>query len=93
MRLWNEKEKDLEKGSREDRCFPLIIKEILFLIFIYVSDGREEKSQLNCPGGLSFDSEGNLYVVDWGNNRIAKFEREKKTWWIKYQHASYHFLR
>ncbi|CAF0863244.1 unnamed protein product [Adineta steineri] len=34
----------------------------------------DQSNQLNCPRGLSFDDEGNLYVVDWGNYRIEKFE-------------------
>ncbi|CAF3990121.1 unnamed protein product, partial [Adineta steineri] len=38
-------------------------------------NGKGNKSnQLNGPIGLSFDDEGNLYVADWGNDRIAKFE-------------------
>ena len=31
-------------------------------------------NQLSCPYGLSFDDEGNLYVVDFLNHRIEKFE-------------------
>jgi DNA-binding beta-propeller fold protein YncE len=31
-------------------------------------------NQLNSPRDLRFDSEGNLYVSDQGNNRIQKFE-------------------
>ncbi|CAF1104229.1 unnamed protein product [Adineta steineri] len=33
-----------------------------------------EGNQLNRPRGLSFDDEGNLYVADAENDRIAKFE-------------------
>jgi hypothetical protein len=29
--------------------------------------------QLNRPFGLSFDRYGHLYVVDWGNGRVQKF--------------------
>jgi sugar lactone lactonase YvrE len=37
-------------------------------------NGRGEQSnQLNCPIGLSFDRHGNLYVVDYGNHRVQKF--------------------
>ena len=32
--------------------------------------------QLFGPTGLSFDEEENLYVADWGNNRIEKFEQD-----------------
>jgi hypothetical protein len=40
-------------------------------------NGEGEKSnQLNGPIGLSFDRHGNLYVVDWGNYRVQKFNIE-----------------
>ncbi|CAF4199699.1 unnamed protein product, partial [Adineta steineri] len=34
----------------------------------------QQPKQLNYPKGLSFDVEGNLYVVDCGNHRIQKFD-------------------
>ncbi len=34
----------------------------------------KKSNQLNCPSGLSFDRQGNLYVADYTNNRIQKFE-------------------
>jgi sugar lactone lactonase YvrE len=38
-------------------------------------NGRGQQSnQLNGPIDLSFDRQGNLYVADWGNHRIQKFE-------------------
>jgi sugar lactone lactonase YvrE len=37
-------------------------------------DGRQGQSnQLHWPVSLSFDRPGNLYVVDWGNHRVQKF--------------------
>ncbi len=30
-------------------------------------------NRFNCPTGLSFDRQGNLYVVDHGNNRVQRF--------------------
>ncbi|CAF1088601.1 unnamed protein product [Rotaria magnacalcarata] len=36
-----------------------------------------EANQLNRPYGLSFDRHGNLYVVDYGNNRVQRFSIEK----------------
>ncbi|CAF4468265.1 unnamed protein product, partial [Rotaria magnacalcarata] len=30
-------------------------------------------NQFNVPIGLSFDRQGNLYVVDWNNNRVQRF--------------------
>ncbi|CAF1353562.1 unnamed protein product [Adineta steineri] len=36
--------------------------------------GNGKGNQLNCPMGLSFDDEGNLYVADYYNHRIEKFE-------------------
>jgi hypothetical protein len=32
-----------------------------------------QSNQLNDPIGLSFDRHGILYVVDWGNARVQKF--------------------
>ncbi|CAF2972038.1 unnamed protein product, partial [Rotaria sp. Silwood2] len=34
---------------------------------------REQSNQLNCSTGLSFDGLGNLYVVDFNNNRVQTF--------------------
>jgi sugar lactone lactonase YvrE len=34
----------------------------------------QQSNQLYDPNGLSFDREGNLYVVDGWNDRIQKFE-------------------
>ncbi|CAF0912830.1 unnamed protein product [Adineta steineri] len=36
--------------------------------------GNDEESQLNGPMGLSFDDDANLYVADYHNHRIVKFE-------------------
>ncbi|CAF3963659.1 unnamed protein product, partial [Rotaria sp. Silwood1] len=33
-----------------------------------------QSNQLHWPVGLSFDRHGNLYVVDWGNHRVQKFD-------------------
>jgi hypothetical protein len=33
----------------------------------------KQANQLNCPVGLSFDGERNLYVVDHENHRVQKF--------------------
>jgi uncharacterized protein (TIGR03437 family) len=35
--------------------------------------GPATAAQLNSPCGLAFDSSGNLYIADTGNNRIRKF--------------------
>jgi DNA-binding beta-propeller fold protein YncE len=41
-------------------------------------NGRGEQSnQLNRPVGLSFDRHGNLYVVDYGNHRVQKFNIDR----------------
>jgi sugar lactone lactonase YvrE len=38
-------------------------------------NGQDNQSnQLNGPIDLSFDRQGNLYVVDYWNNRMQKFE-------------------
>ncbi|CAF1381963.1 unnamed protein product [Adineta ricciae] len=36
--------------------------------------GGKGSNQLSYPPGLSFDAEGNLYIVDFGNVRIQKFD-------------------
>jgi hypothetical protein len=36
-----------------------------------------QSNQLNQPFGLSFDIYGHLYVADWGNARVQKFNIEK----------------
>jgi sugar lactone lactonase YvrE len=33
----------------------------------------EQSNELNEPISLSFDRHGNLYVVDYGNHRVQKF--------------------
>ncbi|CAF5087513.1 unnamed protein product, partial [Rotaria socialis] len=32
-----------------------------------------EANQLGSPLGLSFDRQGNLYVAEYGNNRVQRF--------------------
>jgi sugar lactone lactonase YvrE len=34
-------------------------------------------SQLNSPTGLSFDEQGNLYVVDHHNHRVQRFNIDR----------------
>ncbi len=34
----------------------------------------EQVNQFNGPVDLSFDRENNLYVVDWNNHRVEKFD-------------------
>jgi sugar lactone lactonase YvrE len=31
-------------------------------------------NQLDHPGSIAFDSSGSMYVNDWGNNRVQKFQ-------------------
>ncbi|CAF3329729.1 unnamed protein product, partial [Rotaria socialis] len=38
--------------------------------------GGAGANQFNGPNGLSFDRHGNLYVVDYGNNRVQRFSIE-----------------
>jgi sugar lactone lactonase YvrE len=40
--------------------------------------GGNGSNQLVYPTRLSFDREGNLYVVDWRNNQIQKFEIQNR---------------
>jgi sugar lactone lactonase YvrE len=44
-----------------------------------------QSNEFCVPIGLSFDLHGNLYVADWGNARVQKFNFEKigKTLHIK----------
>jgi sugar lactone lactonase YvrE len=38
-------------------------------------NGKGHKSnQFSGVDGLSFDRQGNIYVVDWDNHRVQKFE-------------------
>ena len=37
-------------------------------------DQGQQSNQFSGPKGLFFDRQGNLYVADWGNHRIQKFE-------------------
>ena len=39
--------------------------------------GNDDK-HLNDPQGLAVDKDGNLYVCDYGNNRVIVFDKEKK---------------
>jgi len=36
------------------------------------ADGTGTAASFNAPTGLSFDSDGNLFVVEWGGNKIRK---------------------
>lgn len=38
------------------------------------SDGFRHKAQFNCPGGVTVDPAGNLYVADTGNSVIRKVD-------------------
>jgi len=40
------------------------------------------KGQLNTPQGVAVDSAGGIYVVDWNNNRVQKFDREGDFLWM-----------
>jgi sugar lactone lactonase YvrE len=37
----------------------------------------EQANQFNNPGGISFDQQENLYVVDFYNNRVQRFDIDK----------------
>ena len=41
-----------------------------------VIDSHGQPNQLNLPWDLSFDRQNNLYVVDYGNHRLQKFNIE-----------------
>ncbi|CAF3931550.1 unnamed protein product [Adineta steineri] len=43
-------------------------------IVVGENDQGSQSKQLSGPTGLSFDDEENLYVADFSNHRIAKFE-------------------
>jgi hypothetical protein len=45
-----------------------------FQCIIGCSDpGSSESNELSEPWSLSFDSDGNIFVTDWGNGEIQKF--------------------
>ncbi len=37
----------------------------------------EQANELNYPGGLALDRDGNFYVVDCLNNRIQRFDIQR----------------
>jgi hypothetical protein len=37
----------------------------------------EQANQLNGPTDLSFDRQGNLYVVDYSNHRVQRFNIDR----------------
>ncbi len=47
---------------------------------LVVGDGNgkgEKANQLNCPYSLLFDRQGNFYVVDYGNDRVQRFNIDR----------------
>ena len=40
-------------------------------------DGEAQDAMFNYPSGIAIDKQGNIIVVDWGNNRIRKIEIKK----------------
>lgn len=40
------------------------------------ADGKGSEAEFNYPGGLAFDSHGNLYVADAGNNLIRRISQD-----------------
>jgi sugar lactone lactonase YvrE len=50
------------KGSKEGR------------VIVGGNGQGQQPNQFSHPVGLSFDRQGHLYVVDWTNDRVQKFE-------------------
>jgi hypothetical protein len=42
------------------------------------ANGTGTEAQFYSPIGLAIDRAGNLYVADWGNERIRKISRERR---------------
>ena len=64
------------------RCSAHLFLIIIKHIFVEGVEGGngcgKGSNQLNNPICLSFDVENNLYVVDWGNDRIQRFSVDNK---------------
>jgi hypothetical protein len=48
--------------------------------------GLSGNGQFNVPAGVAIDHLGNVFLVDWGNNRVQKFDNTGKfiTGWGSY---------
>jgi len=44
------------------------------------ADGTVANSQFNSPAGVAVGADGNVYVGDYGNNRVRKFTTATSTW-------------
>ena len=62
-----------DQGNCRVMCWPLGSNEGRVVV------GGGGSDQLGGPKGLSFDHEHNLYVADWTNNRIQRFEVKKES--------------
>ncbi|HDS09326.1 MAG TPA: hypothetical protein ENN73_03775, partial [Firmicutes bacterium] len=48
----------------------------------YSADLNIQPGKLNNPTGVAVDSQGNIYIADWGHHRIQKYDTDSDSWTI-----------
>ena len=72
LRLWESSSEDTSTQSLSQTTIPS--NNETYHLKGWGSKGTGDGQLSNLLGDIPVDSSGNVYVVDWGNNRVQKFD-------------------